>query len=273
MSRMTMTSLKRCGSAMIAVSRAASSAAAIKASSGSGAVAAAASNSCGSAVSTTAFGLFLASQLYAVFRTIVRTHARGRSTTAVSSEASARMQASCTTSSASVRLPVSQRASPKASSRCGNTISLKRLRAKSVVTGPPKTSRRDDDLAFHIGVKAAKVGIFAGFVELETELVISVQRLRSEETADPNDGVDGRIVVFEGDGRARLDRQRHRREHELVDADSCLGVISPSRNRLPEEQHDHHADEQHEHCRRRREPANVRRAEAPFDIPGHGFSL
>jgi hypothetical protein len=53
--------------------------AAIKASSASGAEslrAAAASSSCAASVSTTAFGLFFASQLNAVLRTIIKTHAR-----------------------------------------------------------------------------------------------------------------------------------------------------------------------------------------------------
>jgi hypothetical protein len=70
------------------------------------------SKTCSSSVSKTVFGRFLASQVNAVFRTIVSSQARGCWIVAVSSEASARMQASCTISSASARLPVSQRASP-----------------------------------------------------------------------------------------------------------------------------------------------------------------
>ena len=67
----------------------------------------------------------------------------------------------------------------------GSTISLKRLRAESLVTGFPKI-RHDDDLTFHIRVKAAKVRIFAGLVEREAKLVIGIQRLRSKETANPD---------------------------------------------------------------------------------------
>jgi hypothetical protein len=45
----------------------------------------------------------------------------------------ARKHASCATSSASARLPVSQRASAKASARCGSTTLAKRVRSSSLL--------------------------------------------------------------------------------------------------------------------------------------------
>jgi hypothetical protein len=63
------------------------------------------------AASTTACGRFFASQVKAVLRMTASSQARGCSTGAPSNARKARMQASCTTSSASVGLPVSQRAS------------------------------------------------------------------------------------------------------------------------------------------------------------------
>ena len=75
---------------------------------------------------TRAAGRFLeSSQLYAALRTIVRTQARELPLEKLPMLRNALRHASWTTSSASVRLPVSQRANPYASSRCGSTTFLK----------------------------------------------------------------------------------------------------------------------------------------------------
>ena len=75
---------------------------------------------------TRAAGRFLSIQLYAALRTIVRSQARELPFEKLPMLRNALRHASWTTSPASVRLPVSQRANPYASSRCGSTTFLKR---------------------------------------------------------------------------------------------------------------------------------------------------
>src|SRR4029079_16760237 len=96
-------------------------------------------------------GRFLAIHVKAVLRTIARSHARELASRVDEIARKARMQASCTTSSASVRLPVSQRAKAKASSTWGSTASANRCLSSM----PPRagiTLNRRMDVAHSIGL-------------------------------------------------------------------------------------------------------------------------
>src|SRR5262245_20823666 len=68
---------------------------------------------------------------------MVKTHARAFVPLKLAIARNARSAASCTTSSASARLPVSQHASANASDRCGTTILANRARSISPFTSPP----------------------------------------------------------------------------------------------------------------------------------------
>ncbi|CDX48986.1 hypothetical protein MPL3365_10154 [Mesorhizobium plurifarium] len=106
-------------------------------------------------------------------RTMVSSHARGFPPANPAIPACALRQASCTTSSASAVLPVSQRASDSASPRCGSTTSAKR--AASIFSlntvppsgapamGLPPPSAGGDDLSLLVRVKIATAGDGACF--------------------------------------------------------------------------------------------------------------
>src|SRR5579871_3938168 len=110
------------------------------------------------------------------------------------------------------------------------TIELREIRHKkspggasgAVGWGDGSTTSGDNDLACHLGVKLAEVGVLAGVLEYELEFLVRIQHRRREFVLRAFDVVWHVISILPGNGSARLDLQRSGAEREIVNLDLGL---------------------------------------------------
>src|SRR5262249_15419892 len=145
----------------------------------------------------------------------------------------ARIEASCTMSSASSRPPASQRVSRKASTRYGTNTSVKRASSLASSTfkpiAPPcrtlMASWLDDDLSRHMRMQHTEIFNRACIVKGLGERPVSIECTRAELASLLRPEVRNIVVVPSCHRRADLHREHRWLEGEIGDFDLSVRCI------------------------------------------------
>ena len=100
--------------------------------------------------------------------------------------------------------------------------------SSAAATGRADASRQklfDDDLSGHMRMDAAEIGIFTRCGECKRKLLVRIEQLGVEPLFRARDGVGHIVAIHPRHLRADGNRQRLRREREIVDGDLICGCV------------------------------------------------